>query len=40
MNTKDLAKGLADKHGVTEQQAHGVLSGLLDGIAEAVATGE
>ncbi len=40
MNTNDLAKVVADKHGVTEKQAQGVLKGLLDGIAEAVATGE
>ena len=40
MNTKELAKGVADKHGVTEKQAHDVFSGLLDGIAEAVAKGE
>lgn len=40
MNTKDLAKVVADKHGVTEKQAHAVLGGLLDGIAEAVAAGE
>lgn len=40
MNSKDLAKSLADKHGVTEKQAHGVLNGLLNGIAEAVGAGE
>lgn len=40
MNTKVLAKDVAAKHGVTEKQAHDVLSGLLDGIAEAVAKGE
>lgn len=40
MNTKDLAKSLSDTHGITEKQAHGVVNGLLDGIAGAVATGE
>lgn len=40
MNTKDLAKAAADKHGVTEKQAREVLDGLLDGISEAVAKGE
>lgn len=40
MNTKDLAKSAADKHGLTEKQAHEVISGLLNGIAETVAKGE
>ena len=40
MNTKDLAKAAADKHGVTEKQAREVLDGLLDGISEAIAKGE
>lgn len=40
MNTKELAKVAADKHGMTEKQALEVMSGLLDGIAETVAKGE
>ena len=40
MNTKELAKVAADKHGLTEKQAYELTSGLLDGIAEAVAKGE
>ena len=40
MNTKDLAKSAAAKHGVTEKQAHELMSGLLDGIAETVAKGD
>ncbi|HEX2019239.1 MAG TPA: HU family DNA-binding protein [Aurantimonas sp.] len=40
MNTKDLAKNVAAKHGVTEKQAREVMGSLLDGIAEAAAKGE
>ncbi|PAX06431.1 HU family DNA-binding protein [Sphingomonas lenta] len=40
MNTKDLAKSVAEKHGVTERQAREVMGSLLDGIAEAAAKGE
>lgn len=40
MNTRDLAKGVAAKHGVTKKQAREVMSGLLDGIAEAAVKGE
>ena len=40
MNTKDLAKDVAAKRGVTEKQALEVMAGLLEGIAEAAAKGE
>lgn len=40
MNTKDLAKDLAAKHGVTEKQAREMMAGLLNGIADAAAKGE
>jgi DNA-binding protein HU-beta len=40
MNTKELAKTVADKHGVTEKQAREVMEALLDGIAETAARGE
>lgn len=40
MNTKDLAKHVATKHGVTEKQAREVMDSLLDDIAGAAAKGE
>ena len=40
MNTRDMTKELAAKHGMTDKQVRDVLDGLLDGIATAVAKGE
>ncbi|PAX08983.1 HU family DNA-binding protein [Sphingomonas lenta] len=40
MNTKDLAKHVAAKHGITEKQAREVMDSLLDGIGEAAARGD
>ena len=40
MNAKELAKNLADKHGVSEKQARELLNALLDGIVGAAIAGE
>lgn len=40
MNAKDLAKAVADQHGLSQGDAQKVVAGVLDGIAEAVARGE
>lgn len=40
MNVKDLAKGVAEKAGLSEKQVRDLIGALLDGIADAVAKGE
>ena len=40
MNTRDLAKVVADQHGLSTTDAQKVVAGVLDGIVEAVARGD
>lgn len=40
MNTKELAKAVADQHGLAQADVQKVIAGVLDGIANAAASGE
>ena len=40
MNTKELAKTVAEQHGLSEADVQKVIAGVLDGIAAAAASGE